>query len=472
MFRVGLIGFGGGNALIPILEQVSVSEQGIVTQEDYEEDVVVASITPGALPVEIAGGIGRRSVGSAGLLLGSASLALPGVILTVLLSSVIAVLSDEVLLQIRFLAVGVSAFICCLLTEYILGSGKRAAKDRMLPGFFFAVGLVFLLTCGKNLYRLIGLNGTPLFSVATVHVFVMAFFLMLYPGRQPAGRSAASEWIIAAALCIVYTLSLGKAQVIPYSSVYAAAAAMTALAVYKWRKNKASAGTQYRIDRADAERTAKEIGWILAFALVSGLIALMIAGKSLIYLWNGFLSSLMSFGGGDAYLTVADGLFVHTGLIAEDDFYAYLVPVVNILPGSILCKTLSGIGYFLGFSQHGSIAEGMLVAAAGFFISLLASCGVFDVIGCLYSGAREQYFVKGIRRWIRPIVSGLMLTVMLSLLYQSRKLGIETGNGWFPAILMALIYIFDLLMIYRFKMKNANVIFLSVLCSFIVLNLA
>ena len=60
MFRVGLIGFGGGNALIPILEQAAVEEQKLVNQEEYEEDVVVASITPGALPVEIAGGIGRR----------------------------------------------------------------------------------------------------------------------------------------------------------------------------------------------------------------------------------------------------------------------------------------------------------------------------------------------------------------------------------------------------------------------------
>ena len=51
MFKVGLIGFGGGNALIPILEQTAVDEEKMVTEELYEEDVIVASITPGALPV-------------------------------------------------------------------------------------------------------------------------------------------------------------------------------------------------------------------------------------------------------------------------------------------------------------------------------------------------------------------------------------------------------------------------------------
>ena len=63
MFQVGLIGFGGGNALIPVLHQKTVEEQNLLTDEEYEEDVLVASITPGALPVEIAGGIGHRMLG-------------------------------------------------------------------------------------------------------------------------------------------------------------------------------------------------------------------------------------------------------------------------------------------------------------------------------------------------------------------------------------------------------------------------
>jgi len=179
----------------------------------------------------------------------------------------------------------------------------------------------------------------------------------------------------------------------------------------------------------------------------------------------------MSFGGGDAYLTVADGLFVHTGLISEGNFYNYLVPIVNILPGSILCKTLSGIGYFLGFSAHGSVCEGLLVAFAGFFVSLLASCGVFDLIGCFYASFREMYFIKGIRNWIRSIVSGLMVTVMLSLVWQNVKLGEEIACGVKPLLLMITIYLVDILMVYNVKMKNGIIVFLSAMASFIACNI-
>ena len=51
---------------------------------------------------------------------------------------------------------------------------------------------------------------------------------------------------------------------------------------------------------------------------------------------RGVLSSWMSFGGGDAYLTIADGLFVETGLVSDTIFYGSIIAIVNVLPGSIL----------------------------------------------------------------------------------------------------------------------------------------
>ncbi len=56
MLRVGVIGFGGGNALIPVMEKEFVTKKSYVTKEEYDEAVLAASITPGALPVEIACG--------------------------------------------------------------------------------------------------------------------------------------------------------------------------------------------------------------------------------------------------------------------------------------------------------------------------------------------------------------------------------------------------------------------------------
>ena len=61
-------------------------------------------------------------------------------------------------------------------------------------------------------------------------------------------------------------------------------------------------------------------------------------------------------------------MFVSTGMIKENEFYSQLVSIVNVLPGSILCKTLAGIGYFIGFDIDGSVLQGYAVALAGAFI--------------------------------------------------------------------------------------------------------
>lgn len=57
MIKVGVIGFGGGNALIPVLEQEVVNEKKLVSKDEYDKSVIAATLTPGALPVEIARGL-------------------------------------------------------------------------------------------------------------------------------------------------------------------------------------------------------------------------------------------------------------------------------------------------------------------------------------------------------------------------------------------------------------------------------
>ena len=50
MFRIGVIGFGGGTALIPVIENEIVEHSEIVTEEEYNRDVMIASITPERFP--------------------------------------------------------------------------------------------------------------------------------------------------------------------------------------------------------------------------------------------------------------------------------------------------------------------------------------------------------------------------------------------------------------------------------------
>jgi len=416
MFRVGCIGFGGGSALIPVLHQTYVEELKVIGETEYEEAVVLSSITPGALTIKLAGEIGRHIAGWKGMLVGASAMALPGVLLTAILLSLMTSLSADFVRQMEFLTVGVLAYISCMLTDYVwktIHSRGDGAKGNLCIGI---IVVVFLLTCGKNLYRLLGLEVSDVFYLSTLDIFLVTFAVIFIKSALSKNKTAHTSNVL------------------------------------KWTD------------------TGKEIGIMLFAVTVTLIPAMFITNDAWRYTINGFLSSLMSFGGGDAYLTVADGLFVGTGLVTEDAFYGTIIPLANLLPGSILCKVLSGIGYWLGFMESGTIFGGYIVAMLGFALSFAASCGIVSVVGNIYRSFGEISVFREVKKWIRPVVSGLMLNVILSLVYQAQVTGMENHMGWTSALCMLLIYVVNLLLYYKKKASSVILVIVSVMLSLLLCN--
>lgn len=143
MFWIGCIGFGGGSALIPVIEKEIADRQGIDEKQNIDKDVVVASITPGALPVEIAASIGHRKFGIRGMIAGAVMMALPGALMTVALVAVLSVFQEKILSVVNMISIGVSVFILYLLFSYIRKMLKDCGEDgkhRKMKAIFNAWG--------------------------------------------------------------------------------------------------------------------------------------------------------------------------------------------------------------------------------------------------------------------------------------------------------------------------------------------
>ena len=417
MFRVGCIGFGGGSALIPILHRTYVEEQKVISEIEYEEAVVVSSITPGALTIKLAGEIGRHVAGWKGMLVGASAMALPGVMMTAILLSVMTNLSSVFAQQMEFVSIGVMAYISCMLTDYII---KIFRSDLDVVKRYVSLGimmLVFGLTCGKNLYRLLGYDASNMFYLNTLEIFLVTFVFIF----------------------LIYGFTHAK--------------------------------TNFQFKKVEWTMIAKEIVMMSVVVALATLAALLVTKDAVVYAGNGVLSSLISFGGGDAYLTVADGLFVSTGLVPEEAYYGTIIPLVNLLPGSILCKALSGIGYWIGYTQGCSIWAGYIVAVLGFTCSFAASCGIVSVVGSLYRSFGELPIFQAIKQWIRPVVSGLMLNVILSLVYQSRATGQAYDMGWKTVWIMLLVYLVNLFLFYKKKISSIMMVVASVGLSLLLCNI-
>ena len=76
-FKIGLFTFGGGYAMLSIIEDACVDRRGWITGEEMDELVVVAESTPGPIAINCATFVGARQAGLLGAVCATLGMILP-----------------------------------------------------------------------------------------------------------------------------------------------------------------------------------------------------------------------------------------------------------------------------------------------------------------------------------------------------------------------------------------------------------
>ena len=85
-FRIGLFTFGGGYAMISIVDDACVERRGWLTKEEMDDLVVVAESTPGPIAINCATYVGGRQAGLPGALCATLGMVLPSFLVIFALS--------------------------------------------------------------------------------------------------------------------------------------------------------------------------------------------------------------------------------------------------------------------------------------------------------------------------------------------------------------------------------------------------
>lgn len=85
-FRIGLFTFGGGYAMISIVEDACVERRHWITREELDDLVVVAESTPGPVAINCATYVGARHGGFAGAVCATLGVCLPSFLVIFALS--------------------------------------------------------------------------------------------------------------------------------------------------------------------------------------------------------------------------------------------------------------------------------------------------------------------------------------------------------------------------------------------------
>lgn len=87
--KIGLFTFGGGYAMISIIEDNCVEKKKWISHEDMMELTVIAESTPGPIAINMATSVGYRQAGFAGAVAATFGVVLPSFVIIYLISSVL-----------------------------------------------------------------------------------------------------------------------------------------------------------------------------------------------------------------------------------------------------------------------------------------------------------------------------------------------------------------------------------------------
>lgn len=83
---VGLVSFGGGYAVIPMIQN-EVAEKGWLTTAEFQQTVALAGMAPGSIATNAATLVGYETAGYIGAAVSTAGIILPSLVVVVLLSA-------------------------------------------------------------------------------------------------------------------------------------------------------------------------------------------------------------------------------------------------------------------------------------------------------------------------------------------------------------------------------------------------
>ena len=156
--KVGVLTFGGGYAMIPILEREIVDKHGWASSEELMDYYAVGQCTPGVIAVNTATFIGFKVAGNLGGVIATLGVVFPSLIIITLIAGILTNFAEIPAVKSAFAAVRVC--VCVLIFNAVLKLWKSAVKDLPALLLFLAVlalsllfdisPVVFVLLCGLS----------------------------------------------------------------------------------------------------------------------------------------------------------------------------------------------------------------------------------------------------------------------------------------------------------------------------------
>ncbi len=163
--KIGAFTFGGGYAMIPLIQKEAVEEKKWITDEDILEIIAIAESTPGPIAINAATFVGWRVCGFWGALSATLGVILPSFFIILAISFVLREFQDKKVVQYAFS--GIRAGVLALMVKALWSMYKQCQKHAIA---YIVMGMAFVLTAFFKISVLVVIIGCGLFGLLASEV--------------------------------------------------------------------------------------------------------------------------------------------------------------------------------------------------------------------------------------------------------------------------------------------------------------
>ena len=142
--RIGGLTFGGGYAMLPMLQKEVVEKHGWATEEELMDYYAIGQCTPGVIAVNTATFVGQKTRGTAGAIFATLGVVFPSMVIITIIAAFISNFAHLAVVQNAF--AGVRVCVRVLIFNAVTKLWKKSVVDKATLVIFLAVfaGSVFL----------------------------------------------------------------------------------------------------------------------------------------------------------------------------------------------------------------------------------------------------------------------------------------------------------------------------------------
>ena len=138
-FRIGLFTFGGGYAMLPLLQREIVEKKHWATEEELLDYFAVGQCTPGIIAVNTATFVGFKEKKLSGAIFATLGIVSPSLVIITVIAALLSNFAHIAAVQNAF--AGIRVAVCVLILNSIVKLWKKSVVDKLTLGVFIAVFL-------------------------------------------------------------------------------------------------------------------------------------------------------------------------------------------------------------------------------------------------------------------------------------------------------------------------------------------